>query len=214
MRADSDGEQKVLCLRRETLERAGLFQGVSLEVERYLALIENRDNHHFLPRSEAERDFRYKQCVPYVLILRGNRILRYRRGKKSGESRLRGLYSVGVGGHIDEKDYVNGQGYQTGLRREIEEETGFQVTKQPMAFAVLNDDSNEVGKAHFGVVHLMCLNHEVDVRRQCELSSPEFIRLADARQNLDRYETWSQWCLQEILPELLAPIKSNRRLQP
>ena len=212
MRPDSDGEQKVLCLKRETLERAGLFQGLSLEVDRYFPLIENRENHHFLPRSEAENDFRYKQCVPYVLILRGDRILRYRRGRQSGERRLLGLYSIGVGGHIDERDFVNGKGYETGLQREVKEETGFQVTKQPTAFAVLNDDSNEVGKAHFGVAHLMRLNPEVDGKRGCELSSPEFIRLADARQNLDRYETWSQWCLQEILPELLATTKPDHRL--
>lgn len=212
MRTDSDGEQKVLCLRRETLERAGLFQGVSLEADRYISLIENRENHHFLPRSEAERDFRYKQCVPYVLILRGNRILRYRRGKKSGESRLRGLYSVGVGGHIDEKDYVNGKGYETGLRREIEEETGFQVTKQPMALAVINDDSTEVGRVHFGVVHIMRLPENAKVSRRSEIESPEFIALSEASKNLDNYETWSRLCLECLPPKWLAQPKPKNRL--
>lgn len=214
MRADSDGEQRVLCLEREVLEGAGRFQGVSLEVDRYIPLIENQGNHHFLPRAEAESDVRYKQIVPYVLILRGNRVLRYQRGKQSGERRLRGLYSIGVGGHIDERDYLHGIGYESGLWRELKEETGKYPERTPTIAAMINDDSNPVGKVHFGVVHLMCLDHSVDVSRGGELSSPEFIRMEDALQNLDRYETWSQWCLQKILPELLAPTKPNHRLQP
>ncbi len=214
MKPKSDGEQKVLCLKRETLERAGLFQGVSLEMERYLPLIDNPEFHCFLPRVQAESDFRFKQCIPYVLIRRGDQILRYRRGQKSGESRLRGCYSIGVGGHVDEQDCAKGRGYTAGLRRELEEEMGIKVESAPPAVAVINDDSNEVGKVHFGVVHLMWLSDDVELSRGGELSSPEFIRLADARQNLDLYETWSQWCLQQILPELLATTKPNHRLQP
>ena len=199
MKPDSDGEQRVLCLRRELLEGAGRFQGVSLEVERYIPLIEDWGKHDFLPRFQAEVDLRYKQIVPYVLIVCGDAVLRYQRGDNNGERRLHGCYSIGVGGHIEERDYLHGSGYETGLRREIEEETGMELNRTPPAVAVINDDSNEVGKVHFGVVHLLEINHPFDLDLCRELSSPEFIEVKDARQNLDRYETWSQWCLQKIL---------------
>ena len=205
MRPDIYGEQRVVCLRREVLEEAGRFQGVSLEWKRYLARIGNPDNYHFLPRAEAESDVRYKQIISYVLIVRGNCILRYQRGKQSGERRLRGCYSIGVGGHIDKRDccYCRGGGYETAVLRELVEETGMELYRMPPVIGVINDDSDEVGKVHFGVVHLLEIGETRGVSRGSELSSPEFIRLADARQNLDRYETWSQWCLQKILiPDL------------
>ena len=205
-----------MCLRREVLEGAGRFQGVSFEVRRYFPLIINSDNHHFLPRAEAESDVRYKQIIPYVLIVCGDAILRYQRGDKSGERRLRGCYSIGVGGHIDKRDccYCRGGGYSTALLRELKEETGMELNQVPPAVAVINDDSDEVGKVHFGVVHLLRIGETREVSRGSELSSPEFIEVKDACQNLDCYETWSQWCLQKILPELLATTKPNHRLQP
>ena len=39
-----------------------------------------------------------------MLVICNDKILRYRRGKGGGETRLHGLYSVGVGGHISEED--------------------------------------------------------------------------------------------------------------
>ena len=195
-------EERVLCLKREVLEEAGMFQGTSLDVNRYLRLLDNPENLSFLPRSEADQDFRFKQWIPYVMVFKGGMLLRYRRGSKGGESRLRGLYSVGIGGHIAEQDFAGGNGYEAGMNREVREETGLEPIKAP-AFAVLNDDSTEVGRAHFGVVHFMWFPKNAKTISRGEIHSPEFVRLPyaclDVIKNPDSYETWSRLCLEHLL---------------
>ena len=195
-------DERVLCLKREVLEEAGMFQGMSLDVNRYLRLLDNPENLFFLPRSEADQNYRFKQWIPYVLIFKGGMILRYRRENKGGESRLRGLYSVGIGGHITEQDFAGGNGYEAGMNREVREETGFEPVKS-VAFAVINDDSTEVGRAHFGVVHVMRLPENAKRSSRGEVHSPEFVRLPDAcedaAKNPDSYETWSRLCLERLL---------------
>ena len=93
-------EERVLCFKRELFEELGVFQGLSLEVEKYLPVLTSTAKLVYLNRSEAEQDKHFKQLIPYVLLICGDRILRYRRGKGGQETRLHGLFSVGVGGHI------------------------------------------------------------------------------------------------------------------
>lgn len=195
-------DERVLCLKREVLEDAGMFQGMSLHVDRYLPLLDNPENLFFLPRREADQNFHFKQWIPYVLIFQGDKVLRYHRGSKGGESRLRGLYSVGVGGHITEQDFASGNGYEEGMNREVREETGFEPVKAP-AVAVINDDSTEVGKAHLGVVHIMRLPESAKMSDRREIASLEFVYLMDvvrdAAKNPDSYESWSRLCLERLL---------------
>ena len=195
-------EERVLCLKREALEEAGMFQGMSLDVGLYLRLLDNPENLSFLPRSEADQNYRFKQWIPYVMVFKGGMLLRYRRGSKSGESRLRGLYSVGIGGHIAEQDFAGGNGYEAGMNREVREETGFEPIRAPV-FAVLNDDSTEVGRAHFGIVHCMRFPKNAKPISRGEIHSPEFVKVTDAcldaAENPDNYETWSRLCLEHLL---------------
>src|SRR5436309_12861160 len=118
-------EERVLCFKRKLFEDLGVFQGLSLELERYLPVVTSTSHLVYLNRSEAEHDKRYKQLIPYVLLICKDRILRYLRGKGGQETRLHGLYSVGVGGHISEEDhglFSTGPGYHDGMRRELMEE--------------------------------------------------------------------------------------------
>src|SRR3984885_12532295 len=118
-------EERVLCFERKLLDELGLFQGLSLDVQKYLSILTASSHLVYLNRSEAEQDKRFKQLIPYVLLLCGDKILRYRRGKGGGETRLHGLYSVGIGGHISEEDhglFSQDRGYQEGMRRELMEE--------------------------------------------------------------------------------------------
>src|SRR5690349_11917775 len=118
-------EERVLCFRRDLFEELGVFQGLSLEVERFLPIVSASANLIYLNRSDAEKDKRYKQLIPYVLIFCNGKVLRYQRGKGGQETRLHGLYSLGIGGHISEEDhglFVSDRGYQDGMRRELVEE--------------------------------------------------------------------------------------------
>jgi len=193
-------EERVLCFERKLLEDLGVFQGISLEVDKYLPVVTSATHLVYLNRSDAELDKRYKQLIPYVLLLCGDKILRYRRGKGGQETRLHGLYSVGIGGHISEEDhglFSSDRGYQEGMRRELMEEVAIDAANEP-AVAAINDDSTEVGYVHFGVVHIVRVSGENVVGGRSGIVGPEFIPIVDAVKDPSGYESWSRFCLEHL----------------
>src|SRR5207249_3449314 len=74
-------EERVLCFERKLLEELGVFEGLSLEIEKYLPVVTSPSHLLYLNRSDAETDKRYKQLIPYVLVVCIGKILRYRRGR-------------------------------------------------------------------------------------------------------------------------------------
>ena len=198
-------EERVLCFERRLFEEIGVFQGLSREVDKYLPVVTSSSELVYRNRSEAEQDRGYKQLIPYVLIVCDGKILRYKRGRGGQETRLHGLYSVGVGGHISDQDhglFSSGIGYEEGMRRELMEEVAIdEVRATPVA--VINDDSTEVGYVHFGVVHVMQVADEKIAGRRSGIVGPEFIPFTEAVKDLSAYESWSRFCL-EHLDSLLA----------
>jgi predicted NUDIX family phosphoesterase len=193
-------EERVLCFERKLFEDLGAFDGISLNVEKYLPVVTSASHLVYLNRSEAEHDPRYKQIIPYVLVICRGKILRYRRGRAGQETRLHGLYSVGIGGHIAEEDhglFSQDRGYEEGMRREVWEELGIKVSEQA-AVAVINDDSTEVGRVHFGIVHVLPVAEEEVATRRTGIVSPEFVPFNEAAENLSDYESWSRFCLAQL----------------
>src|SRR5206468_6679192 len=181
---------------RKLLDGIGVFQGLNLEVEKYLPVVTTSSRLTYRNRSDAEHDQRYKQLIPYVLLICNGRILRYRRGRGGQEVRLHGLYSVGIGGHISEDDhglFSTGPGYHEGMRRELMEEVAIDEVKEA-AVAVINDDSTEVGYVHFGVVHVMNVATEKIVGRRSGIVAPQFIPIPEAVKDPAGYESWSRFC--------------------
>jgi predicted NUDIX family phosphoesterase len=208
-------EERVLCFERKLFEELGVFQGINLDVEKYLPVLTSSKNLTYLNRTEAEHDRRYKQLIPYVLVICDGRLLRYQRGKGGQETRLRGLWSVGIGGHISEEDhslFTKDFGYFEGMRREVREEVDVEEVSES-AVAVINDDTTDVGYVHFGVVHVMQVANENVAGRRSGIASPEFIAIADAVKDASNYESWSRFCL-ENLTVLLAKVAASRIAAP
>jgi predicted NUDIX family phosphoesterase len=198
-------EERVLCFERKLLDELGVFQGLSLDVEKYLPVVTSSSRLIYRNRSEAEQDKRYKQLIPYVLIICNGRILRYRRGKGGQETRLHGLFSVGIGGHISDEDhglFSKAAGYHDGMRREIMEEVAVEEANDA-AVAVINDDTTDVGQVHFGVVHIMHVANEATAGGRSGIVAPEFVPIEQATKEASQYESWSRFCL-ENLDQLLA----------
>lgn len=193
-------EERVLCFERTLFEQLGVFQGISLDAGKYLPSVTAPEKILYLNRSEAEQDRRYKQLIPYVLIICGDKILRYRRGKGGQETRLHGLYSVGIGGHISEEDsglFSKQLGYEEGMRRELLEEVAIEDL-QEAAVGVINDDSTDVGYVHFGVVHVAVVPNEDVAKRRSGITAPEFVSFSEATKDLSAYESWSRFCLENL----------------
>ena len=195
-------DEKILGFPRAIFEQLGVFQGFSPDVDRYLPLILDPKNNSFRLRSQAETDPSFKQIIPYVVITDGERVLHYVRGKKAGEQRLVAKGSIGIGGHINDEDHslfaVGMDAFRAAVEREVREELNVEGAFDAKAVGLINDDSVEVGRVHFGVVHVMRRRPEQVKKREQVISQQEWLTPAELRDRRERMETWSQFCLDNI----------------
>ena len=193
-------EEQVLVVERKLVEKQGLFHGLQFDVKPYLDILFAPNALRFMPRSQAEKDPTYKQLIPYVLMNSNGSILTYVRGKRAGETRLVSKRSIGIGGHINPTDDAPlfGDLYQTYLsavEREIAEEVEVQAKHTDRVVALLNDDTNEVGQVHLGIVHLWTLDSPNVTRREQMITQMEFMTIPQLEALADTMETWSSLCL-------------------
>lgn len=180
-------------------EQIGHFQGLSFETAKYLDAILQRGNHRFLRRSDIEGDPQYKQLIPYAVMRCGDTVFTYRRGKLTDEKRLLQLYSMGIGGHISVGDpNLFATTYEEGLRREVDEEVAIECPYVQKAVALINDDTTDVGRVHFGVVHLFTLSEPAVRAREKSINEGKFRPVPELRRMADKFENWSQICTAEI----------------
>ncbi len=207
-------DENVLVFPRSLFEQLGVFQGFDSNVNRYLPVILDPKNNSFMARAQAETNPDFKQIIPYVVITDGKSILHYVRGKKAGEQRLVAKGSVGIGGHINDVDYkepllafnkepllastFGNQEFQDAVEREVREELSIQGVFDAKPIGFINDDSTEVGRVHFGVVHvLFCMPDKIKKNEQV-ITQVEFIPIDELKKKRDQMETWSQFCLDNI----------------
>ena len=191
--------ERVLCIPTPILHDAGLFQGLSLEVERYLPRLLDPIHFSFRPRSEVESDPSFKQLVPYVVFRWRDQVFHYTRGKRGTETRLQALRSIGVGGHIQEEDRgLYADPYREALFRELAEEVQVEATYDERCIGLINDDSTPVGQVHLGIVHLFTLTEPKVQRREQALTRAGFAPLDELRAQRPEFETWSQFVLDKL----------------
>lgn len=200
---DYKGEQ-ILVVPSELFDELGRFQGIETDVFRYLEAILDPGNNFFMDRGKAEEDPNFKQIIPYALFHHEGHYLHYTRGKSGGESRLHAQGSVGVGGHInpiDERsDPLGRETYLAGVEREIDEELNLVGGHTNRIVGILNDDSNEVGKVHLGVVHLFELETNQVTSAEDSLANLSLQPAASLKGELyGKLETWSQFCVDALV---------------
>jgi predicted NUDIX family phosphoesterase len=195
-------EEQVLVIERKVFEKVGLFNGLAFDVNRYLDKIFAPGVPRFLPRSQAEKDPSYKQLIPYVIMTCDGKYLTYIRGKRAGETRLVAKRSIGIGGHINPIDADNSslfaylyENYLTAVQREVAEEVSVEANHSDRIVALLNDESNEVGSVHLGIVHYWILDAPKVNRREQMITQMAFMTLTELHQVRDTMETWSSLCL-------------------
>ena len=192
-------EEYVLAFETKLLEHIGIFQGLSFELDKYLDIVHNPKNHTFIKRKDAESNPAYKQLIPYALLQCEGIVFVYRRGKLLAEKRLLGSYSLGIGGHISVTDPgLFGSSYDDGLKREINEEVTIESHYTQRVVALLNDDSNDVGKVHFGVVHVLTLDKPLVKPREKSINETKFLGISELQKDVEKFENWSKICIQNI----------------
>jgi len=198
-------EEQILVVERKVLEQVGVFNGLAFDVERYLNKIFVPGVPYFMPRSQAEKDPSYKQIIPYVIMSYDGTFLSYVRGRRAGENRLTGLRSIGIGGHINPGDNELPlfdtdfrKMYNIAVEREVAEEVSVETSYTDRIVALLNDESNEVGRVHLGIVHYWILDAPNINKREQMITQMAFMTPAELQKVRNTMETWSGLCLDKL----------------
>lgn len=200
MQSSVDTEH-VLVVPTALFHRVGQFQGFCSDVGKYLDVLLDPKQVSFRPRGEVEQDPSFKQLIPYVIFScaaeAGDTVFQYTRGSKQDEGRLRRKRSIGVGGHISAIDGVDDP-YRQGMQRELEEEVIIDAGHTNRCVGLINDDENDVGRVHLGVVHLVSVDRPAVFPRETEMQACEFVPTDKLHAEIDAFETWSQICIEAL----------------
>lgn len=210
--------EKVLCVPTASLQTLGHFEGLylagdsRLSPQQYYTELLQQPGVAYVSRELCENDPSLRQIIPYVAVRnqsRGPVFLRYRRSKESGEGRLVGKASLGVGGHVGQPDQGDDTPQTAVLRachRELEEELRCDApTRLSEPVALLNDESDPVGRVHLGVVFLLEVELPCVYPNDLSMQQLLFASWADLRgmdqpsyyPQFGEYENWSRILLRQ-----------------
>lgn len=196
------------------VKRSALFNNEALYFDGVLVsehadtenIVRNMETHYeIMRRGDAEENPDYKQIIPYCLIRKGDEVFVYKRLKAGGETRLHDSFSIGVGGHMndltdEEKALIPNYGFSTvissNLERELEEELEIIGGERELEiFGLINDDSNEVGKVHLGLLVVIDLSKDASVEvRETDQLEGSWVPISKLHGHgfFEKLENWSQ----------------------
>jgi len=194
------GQEQIICFKKEVIDQY-LNQSIVFYDENIWHRILN--NLQIVARPSAERDYRLKQLVVYVVIKSKGLYLTYKRTTKTGEKRLKGKYSLGIGGHVNISDrqltlfddHDKAGFILQAVWREVREEIRIKsrVLNNPELIGFINDDSDDVGKVHFGTVWLLRISEpKVSRRKEGGLGELKFYDLNYLKIKKHYFEKWSK----------------------
>jgi predicted NUDIX family phosphoesterase len=185
--------ERVLVLPRDRVPGGCDFTGVRQATDADVAELQAAIAEHgrYLDRPDAEADSSMKQLIPYVVVRDGTDVFLMRRTNAGGDARLHGRASIGVGGHLNPVDDGDDP-LMTGLDREWAEELDADFEPSFELRGFLNDDTNDVGAVHLGVVfEVQAAGRPVEVREHEKLSG-SFVAPTELGEAYDQLETWSR----------------------
>lgn len=161
-------------------------------------------------RGDVEEDPTYKQIIPYVVLERlggedDGKIFMYERLSGSGEKRLVGNISIGVGGHMNDEGFLDRGGswntiFHDNVMRELHEELIFNPENTFISLSTvgfINDDSDDVGKVHLGILIKALIGDKTEVTvRETDKLKGQWVSFEDLKTKYyDRLENWAKIAL-------------------
>lgn len=202
----SKWDEQILVVDREILfaKEENSFNGfINEENEKTKSIVSTFSRFEVKRRGDMEEDPSFKQLIGYTIVRDKvtNEVLVYTRLSGGGEARLHGKSSVGVGGHMNlEENKDIDTSIKLNVSRELEEEIGisFSGNLEDIKFkGLINDDSNEVGKVHIGLVYEVVVDKNKVIITEDDTLEINWLSSTKARE-ISNYETWSEF-LKEIL---------------
>lgn len=169
--------EEVLVVSRSSLPDTWCQPKVCIPGNRSIVKIINGLPFSFIPRNLAEGDSSFKQLIPYIIVEWKGKIAVYQRA--GSEKRLTGLWSIGVGGHVNSSDgndsTILTSIVLSGAQREIDEEFNVRQYHHPgfRFLGLINEEITDVGKVHLGLV-LVC-SLQLEALPGSELKNMEWV---------------------------------------
>lgn len=148
-------------------------------------------NHQYVSREYAEYAPEYKQIIPYAILISKAGYFLTKRLKKQTEKRLHGMYSVGLGGHINPQEEMLDDVLMAGMRRELGEEVGLQDFQACDCMGVINDHSADVSNYHIGLLYPIMVNESIQVRETSKMTG-RWASQKEVDSLFDEMESWSK----------------------
>ncbi len=153
----------------------------------------------FVRRGKAERDESIRQLIPYVVVRNEKGLyLLVKRLKAQTESRLHGFYSIGIGGHVNDKDEGHSPWlkFLSGMEREVDEEISVENYNWPKYLGLIRENSTSVNRVHLGVV--FTITAKVNGVKEINKFSWEMVSLNGLREKYEEMELWSKLALDAL----------------
>lgn len=189
-------DEDILVINTKILfQNSPAWYGVNPDITTYTNLITTHGS--FMPRAHAETNPNYKQIIPYIVFLFGDKIFVMQRKKTASEQRLAGKLSIGIGGHVRQEDITSNDITAWALR-EFQEEVTYTGLHTVQNLGVLNDDSSEVGKVHLGII-LLFRGNSNQISINDEHKSGILLTRDECLALKPNMESWSQICLDFLI---------------
>jgi predicted NUDIX family phosphoesterase len=210
LRSKSIRKENVLVAPRGELQRRVYGEYVTFDEDTFSDMY--RTICRFVDRRRAEDDHGLKQFVTFTLVVRGPKILIYRRGKFTTTSdELRGQLSVGFGGHVNDQDFNlfnrGSDAFRANATRELQEELfldeyyreQYEAMDRASVLGYINVDDSPDARHHVAV--LIAFKHKDDsVPKKGELSinQLEWLDLSTPLNDLSDFDLWSGMILRNL----------------
>lgn len=185
---------RILCMKTAGMDAESISRTVAIR-KPFEATID-QSNFEWMERTDVEHNPAYKQLIPYAVVFDSmGRIACYPR--HGSEMRLHGVWSCGVGGHVEEQDIASScfGTVRKGLSRELSEEfSDFSEVRCSIDYrGMINETESELGLCHFGVVFRIEASGERPFHAAEELKSLEWLTVKEFLGM--RTELWSRMAL-------------------
>ncbi len=197
--------EEVLVLKRKIIidkfRKIEIFNRDENYINLFLNLIIEKKE--FIKRGLVENYIKYKQIIPYIIFKFKNKYFLMQRKSTHSDQRLASKYSLGIGGHLNKSDL--GKNNQENLIekitawaiREFYEEVNYKGKFEVSFLGILNDESDDVGKVHCGLILLFDADSD-NISVRDEHKSGKLVTFKELKLNYENLENWSKIIFNKI----------------
>lgn len=212
--------EMILALNKSVLEEINLIQDmldvevlVPIHLEDYGVMVNTLNNLWDVAgivgrRGDLEENFNFVQPIPYTIISQGDKYFTYTRLEGSGESRLHGKSSIGIGGHQNEVEHAWNFEHILAVNnsRELEEEVTiktndgveitnhYEIAKESAIIGLLYNEKTDVDSVHLGVLNIIVIPEDWTVEAKETDTLEGSFKTKEEIEKLD-LENWSKSAL-------------------